>query len=218
MLLSQKLHQHRKAVAQRLLDGRPGPDPEVALSDLLGEHAYRSVLDTKKSIGLSRIRMGALLCAMEDSGTWMGKTAAKTFRRFLIEEGIEPTSAYQYMEVGRRFVLELKCSHDQLDRLASASMRTLAAAAKVATATNLSDVIDIVTALPRPEAIEALQELRDDACDTPETPEARPSVPRSTPVNRIMDQFGDLTMDQQAELYGRLGMRSAVRPKGPMHP
>src|SRR5437899_9182258 len=86
-------------------------DPVPSRDDeLVGEGAYLSMRSAKQAIGLSRIRMGAVLCILEESGAWRGKTGAKTFNRFLVEEGIEPKAARQYLEVGRGFVLEPGCA------------------------------------------------------------------------------------------------------------
>lgn len=179
--------------------------------DVVAECAYLNVLETRKAMGLSRIRMGALLCVLEDSGGWRGKTASRTFRGFLVEEGIEPKAAYQYMEVARRFVLELKCAQHQLENLASASMRALSLAAKVADELNLNEVIDTVVFLPRPEAMEVLADMLEARRLMGLAPSAGAGkAPRSKPVSRILDQVGDLTLDQKAELYQTL--RVSGRP------
>lgn len=178
---------------------------------LVGECAYLSVLNVRRQIGISRLRLGALLCVLHDSEGWRGKTSAKTFRAFLVEEGIEPKAYFQYMEVARRFVLELQCAKHQLEQLAGASMRALVLASRVVNDSNLNEVVDILAFQPRPEAMEALealraqQELKDQpgsALHSDGAPQER--LVRSKPVSKILDQVGDLTMDQKAELFRSL--------------
>lgn len=173
--------------------------------DLVGECAYLSVLNVRRQIGVSRLRLGALLCVLHDSEGWRGKTSAKTFRAFLVEEGIEPKAYFQYMEVARRFVLELQCAKHQLEQLAGASMRALVLAARVANESNLNEVVDILAFQPRPEAMESLDALLQAAqAGTAASNEDGKRLVRSKPVGRILDQVGDLTMDQRSELVRAL--------------
>lgn len=197
-LLATRHHDEAASRAQALLTRSEG--------ELAGECAYLSVLQTKQAIGLHRIRMGALLCALEASDAWRGKTGGQTFRRFMEEEGIEPKAAYQYMEVAKKFVLDLGCAEHQLAQLATASMRVLVEAAKIATKENVDQIIDILVYLPRPEAKEAMLALAASQQNPEPTDEPQNVIKlrASKPVAKIMNQFDDLTQEQRAELIGRL--------------
>lgn len=183
--------------------------------DLVGECAYLSVLNVRRQIGISRLRLGALLCVLHDSEGWRGKTSAKTFRAFLVEEGIEPKAYFQYMEVARRFVLELQCAKHQLEQLAGASMRALVLAARVVNESNLNEVVDILAFQPRPEAMESLTALATAAASEAEpSEEGAQRIVRSKPVGKILDQVGDLTMDQRSELVRALCGPSVAKSLG----
>ena len=65
---------------------------------------YRGLARSQQIITLGRLSLGAQLVDVRDREIWRGRCAAKTFRGFLIEEGIDPRSACQYMQVVRCFV------------------------------------------------------------------------------------------------------------------
>lgn len=161
------------------------------------DDAYSTVKCLQTSMGMQRIRLGALLCILEQSGEWEGRSNASSFRRFLIEEGIEPKAAYQYMRVAEAFVLRLQLPADELRKLASASMRVLVAAAKVANPGNALQLVDIVSSMPRPEALETLAQLFGN--EPAQIPEGF-----SRPVASILDKVGELTLDDKAMLYQKL--------------
>lgn len=161
------------------------------------EDAYSSVKRLQTTMGMQRIRLGALLCVLEQSGEWEGRSNASSFRRFLIEEGIEPKAAYQYMRVAEAFVLRLQLPLEELRKMASASMRVLVAAAKVAKPDNALQLIDIVSSMPRPEALETIAEYFN------ESPTCLPDG-YSKPVATILDRVGELTLDDKALLYQKL--------------
>ncbi len=161
------------------------------------EDAYSHVKRLQTSMGMQRIRLGALLCVLEQSGEWEGRSNASSFRRFLIEEGIEPKAAYQYMRVADAFVLRLQLPIEELRKLASSSMRVLVAAAKVANSENALQLVDIVSSMPRPEALETIVQVFGDA--STQLPEGF-----SKPVASILDKVGELTLDDKALLYQKL--------------
>jgi hypothetical protein len=164
---------------------------------------YQLTSRVHRHIGFQKIRMGAMLCVMEETGEWRGRTAAQTFRGFLLEEGIHPQAARQYMKVARKFILELEISKDDLLAISRASMRVLCAAAEVATHDTLSELIDLIVSLPRPEAMEEIQiRFSQGAGAPPRTPLV------SRPVGRILSEVGELTHLQRAELFARLGIVS----------
>ncbi len=180
-------------------------DDEIGLQ--FAEAAYRSVARLRTAIGMSRLQLGAQLCLVHDSGIWRGKTHRRTFRGFLTDEGLDPRAAQQYMQVARVFVLQLMVDAVDLRRIARASMRTLSKAAGVVTPENVEQVVEIIATLPRPEALEELAALAiyEDISDTVLAPAAI-SVPTSRPVGRILDQVADLTFEQKADLYRKLGL------------
>lgn len=161
------------------------------------DDAYSNVKRLQTSMGMQRIRLGALLCVLEQSGEWEGRSNASSFRRFLIEEGIEPKAAYQYMRVAEAFVLRLQLPIDELRKIAAASMRVLVAAAKVANQENALQLVDIVSSLPRPEALETITQYFGD--ETAQLPDGF-----SKPVASILDRVGELTLDDKALLYQKL--------------
>jgi hypothetical protein len=163
----------------------------------LFDDAYSNVKRLQTSMGMQRIRLGALLCVLEQSGEWEGRSNAASFRRFLIEEGIEPKAASQYMRVAEAFVLRLQLPIDEMRKIASASMRVLVAAAKVANPDNVLQLVDIVSSMPRPEALETItQHFGDGPARLPEG--------FSKPVASILDRVGELTLDDKALLYQKL--------------
>lgn len=200
MRLSERLRQYRQAELMR----QAAIQPKRSIEDQLGESAYLSVLAAKSDMGMARLRMGALLCVLEESGSWRGKTAASNFRNFMVEEGIEPKSAYQYMQVSRRFVIELQCQEPQLRKLANASMRALVAASKIATRDNVDLIIDALSTLPRPEAIEVFEQMASTQAPSASTEAPVQRQLQSKPVNKLINGIDDLTMDERSELYQRL--------------
>lgn len=170
---------------------------------------FAAIKDSRQRLGLERFRMGSLLAVLEDSGAWQGRTSSKTFRRFLIEEGLDPKGIGQYMKVARRFVLDLQCSQRQLEALSVVSMRTLLAAVPLVTEANLEEVVSIVTTLSRADAIARLGEFesadsRTMACDSRV----------SRPVSGILDRVEALTLEERGELYRLLGMRPRPQRDG----
>jgi hypothetical protein len=161
------------------------------------EDAYSGVKRLQANLGMQRLRLGALLCVLEQSGEWEGRSNASSFRRFLIEEGIEPKAAYQYMRVAEAFVLRLQLPLEELRKLATASMRVLVEAAKVANRENMLHLVDIVSSMPRPEALETIaQHFGERQVNLPDG--------FSKPVATILDRVGELTLDDKALLYQKL--------------
>ena len=164
------------------------------------EDAYSNVKRLQVHMGMQKLRLGALLCVLEQSGEWEGRTNATSFRRFLIEEGIEPKAARQYMAVAERFVLGLQLPLEELRKIAPVSMRVLVEAAKVASPDNWEQIVDIVTSMPRPEALQTLQQYF--AC--PDDTLLKKDY--SKPVASILDRVGELTLDDKALLFQKLRM------------
>lgn len=164
------------------------------------QRAYAGLESARRAAGVARIVMGVYLVSLHDSEGWRGRTGAKSFRRFLLEDGIEPKAAYQYMTVAREFVLEHGVPPETI---ALVGMRVLVDAAAYlraddplsGTSSNVEDVVALVTALPAAEAREALR----DRYGAPNT--VVESRRLSRPVYSILNQVDTLTHDQRAELY-----------------
>jgi hypothetical protein len=146
--------------------------------------------------------MGAMLCVLEESGEWRGRTAARSFRGFLLEEGIYPQAARQYMKVARKFVLKLEIPSEDLLAVSRANMRVLCSAAEVATKDNLAELVSIVANLPRPEALEEINARFVDK----DANRTQASVV-SRPVRKILSEVDELTQIHRAELFAKLGMQ-----------
>jgi hypothetical protein len=144
-----------------------------------------------------------MLCVLEETGDWQGRTAARSFRGFLLEEAIHPQAARQYMKVARKFVIELNISNPDLLAISRTSMRTLCAAAEVATPDNLAELVDIIACLPRPEALEEIR-MRYGTGHNVANMQANGV---SQPVGKILSEVGELTQMQRAELFSRLGIQ-----------
>jgi hypothetical protein len=170
------------------------------------QRAYESLDAARRAQGVARIVMGLHLATIQDTEGWKGRSGASSFRRFLLEEGLEPTAAYQYMAVARAFLLD----HSVLpERIAMVSMRTLVIAAKFLTPpeevsgveSNVDQVVAIVTTMPSAEALQSLKEryeLNEAAVEAAGKPRL------SRPVASILTKVDDLTMDARAELYQAL--------------
>jgi hypothetical protein len=170
---------------------------------------YTLLKTTQRKMGVGRVKMGALLCVVQDNEVWKGRSGGNTFRQFLVEEGIEPKAAMQYMLVARVFILELGITAADLDAICTASMRNLCAAAAIARPENVQDIIDILRSLSRAEAKEALRLL---------TPDSRPlgdKVSDRTPVSKILNQMDDLSFDQKTDLFIKMGINK--KPQLPYH-
>jgi hypothetical protein len=167
---------------------------------------YQLTTRVHRHIGFQKIRMGAMLCVLEETGEWRGRTAARSFRGFLLEEGIHPQAARQYMKVAQKFVLEMELPSQDLLAMSRASMRVLCAAADVATPDNLAELVSIVASLPRPDALEEIRErFGSGHADRLQTEAV------SRPVGKILSEVGELTQIQRAELFSRLG----IQPSSP---
>lgn len=183
--------------------------------DVEQQRAYTALEEARRASGVARIVMGVHLVSLHDSEGWRGRTGAKSFRRFLQEECIEPTAAYQYMDVARAFVLEHGVAPA---RIALVSMRVLKAAIPFLKQddplqglnSNVDEVIDVITSLPSAEAQEALKEEFSPRADIEAT---KPRM--SSSVSRILSHVDGLTFDQRSELYQALRAGTAPHATQP---
>ena len=183
------------------------PDRSEAVSmDLKQQAAYDGLKSARRVQGVARIVIGLHLATLQDTEGWQGRSGGTSFRRFLLEEGLEPTAAYQYMIVARSCLLEHAVAPE---RIAIASMRVLVTAARYLRSEDLSkcvesnvdEVVAIVKSMPVAEAIQRLKEIYDLNAIAVETA-ARPKL--STPVLGILSKVEGLTYEGRAELYQAL--------------
>lgn len=179
---------------------------ELASVELRQQSAYDGLDSARRAQGVARIVIGLHLTTLQDTDGWQGRSGATSFRRFLLEEGIEPTAAYQYMIVARSFLLEHAVAPD---RIATVGMRVLVTASRYLRSedesrsieSNADDVVAIVTSMPAAEAIQRLKDLYDLNESAVESA-ARPKL--SSPVLGILNSVEALTHDGRAELYQAL--------------
>lgn len=180
------------------------------------ESAYASLGVARRHIGMGRLMMGLQLLRLQESGGWRGRTAAKSFRRFLVEEGIDPPAAYRYMTVVQAFIVDAGV---EPQRIAGASFAVMSEASKYLVTPdldplsvgNVEDIVSIVTTLPSAEAYEALRERYEIRPDVA----ARAGTGKSKPVAGILGKVEQLTHDQRGELYAALHL---PKPQGASTP
>lgn len=178
--------------------------------------AYVDLAKARRAAGLSRLSIGLQLVILLDTDGWQGRTGASSFRRFLQEEGIEPTSAYQYMEVARAFILNHMVDPS---RIAMVSMRVLVSASRYLCAasgpegeSNVEEVLAVVTSLPPAEALEALRE-QFEMNEQGKGAAAKQRV--SKPVAAILGRVDGLTHEGRSELMSALRL---AMPQPPVRP
>lgn len=190
----------------------PNPDSAGGGAEC-GSDAYVGVGMAKHLIGMGRLYLGLHLLSLQASGEWRGRSGASSFRRFILEEGLEPVAVYQYMAVAKAFVVEGGVAPE---RIAKASFRVMAEAAKYLVAPsvdgdepgNVEEIVSIVTSLPSAEAYEALRERFE---PTAESLRKALANHRSRPVSNILGEVDKLTHEQRAELYAALRVNAQPR-------
>lgn len=156
---------------------------------------YVLLKQTQRKLGIGRIKLGALLYVIKSTDSWKGR-GGQTFRQFLIEEGFDPKAIYQYMKVAKCFVIDYQLDGATLEKIALASMRSLCLAVDVASPERMERIIEILASLPRPEANEELRNL------LPQLGSKKPA----SPVSKILDQVSELTLDDKAALFSKIGL------------
>lgn len=179
--------------------------PVRAATNALATITHSKIRQVRAVFGLSRLQLGALLCQVHDHELWHGR--ARSFAEYLEAEHINISAAYQFMRVARRFVLELQLSEERLGTLATASMRVLDKAARVANSENIDDIVAIVTVLHDRDAVAFLVEMkRDELGDD--------AVPRTaSAVTSLLNRFRAMTDDARIEFLQRLSDHGNGRPK-----
>jgi len=180
--------------------------------DMKQQAAYEGLESARLAMGVSRIVIGLHLATLQDTNGWQGRSGAKSFRRFLIEEGMEPTAAYQYMIVARAFLLDHAVAPE---RIAMVSMRVLVIASRYlcmedeskGIESNVDEIVSIVKSMPSAEALQSLQD-RFELNEAATTSLDRPKLSR--PVVSILNSVEGLTHDGRAELYQALRFKPDV--------
>lgn len=171
------------------------------------EEAYRQVQAERMRIGLARLNLGYNLLLLKNTGAWRGRTGASSFRRFLIEEGLEPKAAHQYMAVAQAYLIEHGVDPT---RIARVSMRLLVASIPKLTLATVEDVVTLLASLPAAEAKLALEEAFPDVLEESLEPGGLPPLPKT--VHRILDVMDGMSFDERRELYRVLHLRSSALP------
>lgn len=154
-------------------------------------------------IGLSRLSIGFHLAHLKDSGAWKGRTGSQSFHRFMIEEGLEPKAAVQYMAVARAYLIEHNIDPK---RIALASMRLLSACIPRLSAENAQEIVDLLGSLPAAEARHAIEERFPLASEAAEPQAGRPALSRS--ANKILGELDGMSFDERRDLYRVLHIRA----------
>lgn len=121
--------------------------------------AMGRLLEAKHGFGSARLRLGAILCAIQDAGEWEGR-AHGGFYAFMRENGVDPHSGSLFMKVARKFVIELQPTADQMDRLCLTPISVLAAAVPVATKVNLDELLFQAQTLSKDDALNMFAEMQ----------------------------------------------------------
>lgn len=148
--------------------------------------------------GYARLEMGILLEQVRRSEAWRGR--ADSFGRFLEEQRINDSAAYQYMRVASKFFYELALPDSVLYQLAQVNMATLDAAARIATPENIDDILAMVTTLSQRDARLSLDELGQE-----QSAQAVKPRKRDPTIQRMMRMYKELADEQ------RLDLRNALR-------
>lgn len=194
-----------QAIPQDAVDG------SVEMAQFDSESSYRQLHFDRILIGVSRLSMGVNLAILFDSGGWRGRTGAKSFRRFLIEEGIEPKAATQYIQVARAFIIGHKVDPR---RIALVSMRLLVQAAKYLTPATVDEVVNVLSQLPAAEAKCALEESFG---AVPTQLDPTKPLPLSPAVHKALHALEEMTFEERSDFYRAVHIRSEVVPAAQVH-
>lgn len=170
----------------------------LSFADLV-ERSYFMVNSVRQRYGLSRIELGLLLDTIKEQHLWKGK--AENFWAYVDDLRLNRSACRTYMNVARKFVIELGVSEAILSQLASCNMSVLDKAAKVCTIDNAVDVISAVLALHQRDAIAVLDEL------APEN-DLKKNV---DDVSVLFSRYMDLTDDRRLEFISRLKPQGATK-------
>jgi hypothetical protein len=189
-------------------DSIPPEQGSTPIND--GHKEYESFQAARRANGIARIMMGMHLVALQCSGSWRGKSSAASFRRFLIEEGLQPIAVQQYMSVAKAFVME-HCVDPRI--IGGIPMRVLVEATKYLSfsevdeqqVSNVDDVLAAISDVPAAEAICVLQESFEVVVASKKD---APKKHGSAHVSRILSSMDDLTFEDRTVLFTALRIRT----------
>lgn len=177
------------------------------------EESYRMLHANRMRIGLSRLSIGYHLCRLKASEAWRGRTGSKSFHRFMLEEGLEPKAAVQYMAVAQAYLID----HDIEPRaIAGVSMRLLHSLIGRLRPSNVREIVDLLASLPAAEARAAVEDRFPlggaDVADDPdaEAGAARPRLARG--AYRIFSELDAMSFDERRDLYRALHLKVGAEP------
>lgn len=174
------------------------------------EEAYRQLQASRMRIGLSRLDIGFHLLTLKSSGAWKGRTGSLSFHRFMIEEGLEPKAAVQYMNVAKVYLADLNVDPR---RIAMVSMRLLTACIPRVTAGNVSEIVDLLSSLPSAEARHEIEERFPIAVANEAEPVRPGRPPLSRAANRILGELDGMSLDERRDLYRVLYLPAQALPR-----
>lgn len=134
----------------------PGQSSTNAFTDMV-ERSYQMVRQVRQRYGMSRLELGLLLDTVQEQQLWKGK--ADSFWEYVDDLRLNRNACRSYMNVARKFIVELGVSDVMLAQLAGCNMAVLDKAANVMTVDNVEEVINAVLALHQRDALTALKEI-----------------------------------------------------------
>lgn len=161
--------------------------------------AFGALAQARVRFGRARLEMGIYLEQIRRSEAW--RLRSDTFARFLEEERVNESAAYQYMRVARRFAFELPVDDATMAELAMVSMSILDQAAKIVTAENLDEILAVVTTLSERDALVALDEIAQQ-----QNPSSQPAQRREPRVAKVLRLYRELADDERIDVRNVLRM------------
>ncbi len=179
------------------------------------EESYRMLHANRMRIGLSRLSIGYHLCRLKSSEAWRGRTGSKSFHRFMLEEGLEPKAAVQYMAVAQAYLID----HDIEPRaIAGVSMRLLHSLIGRLRPSNVREIVDLLASLPAAEARAAVEDrfplggTEIGEVVGSEAGSAKPRLARG--AYRIFTELDAMSFDERRDLYRALHLKVGAEPVG----
>lgn len=166
-----------------------------------------SVQNSRKILGIEKLKLGTVLCLIQENESWKEDTVSSTFRGWLKEQNIEPNSAFQYMKVAQKYICELNVSNEVISRLALVGMSVLEKSLSVVTSDNVEEVVGIMTSMPRAEAIEELESME-------QGEESLTQIKTSKTALKVLRAIEDLSHSSKIEVLNQIKSRSMkARPQ-----
>lgn len=175
------------------------------------EESYRMLHANRMRIGLSRLSIGYHLCRLKATQAWRGRTGSKSFHRFMLEEGLEPKAAVQYMAVAQAYLID---HNVEPKAIAGVSMRLLHSLIGRLHPSNVHDIVELLNSLPAAEARAAVQArfpLGAPEATAGQIGEPATGRPRLAPgAYRIFSELDTMSFDERRELYRVLHLKAGA--------